>query len=81
MEKVWVVNLTQETATWVFSTLEKAYHFMYERAKEFYGIWEDSDVEDLINELHEDFLEFGLKGYDFGVQDFGYAVVVEVDEE
>lgn len=81
MEKVWVVNLTEESPTWVFSTIEKAYNFMYRMAKKLYEIWDKDDVEDLINELHEDFLNFGLKGHDFGAQDFGYATVVEVDEE
>lgn len=81
MEKVWVVNLTEEPSTWVFSTLEKAYIFMERMARKLYETWDKNDVDDLINELHEDFLEFGLKGRDFGAQDFGYATVVEVDEE
>ena len=81
MKKVWVINLISEPDTWVFSTAEKAYHFLYERARKLYGYWTDDDVEDLINELHETFLERGIKGYNFGVLDFGYAVVAEIDEE
>ena len=79
--RVWVVNFVEEPNTWVFSTMEKAYNFMYRMAKDLYKTWDEDVVDDLINELHEDFLEFGLKGHDFGVHEFGYATVVEVDEE
>ena len=81
MTKVWVVNLVEESETWAFSTLEKAYHFMHMRARKLYEIWDKDTVDDLINELHEDFLADGLRGYGFGVNEFGFAEVVNVDEE
>lgn len=77
-DKVWIVTFVNRSGYYVFSTLEKAYEFMYKMVDTI--ITDKEEAIDIKNELHEDFLSFGLEGLTFGATDYGYAETARVDE-
>lgn len=76
-DRVWIVTFVNRSGYYVFSTLEKAYDFMYRMVDTI--VADKDEAIDIKNELHEDFLSFGLGGLTFGVTDYGYAEPASVD--
>ena len=76
--QVWVVHLDCDDEIYLFSTAEKAYNGLLKEVIE-YGIYSEEDKEFFKEELYEDY-ERNKNSASFGVDNYGYAELVEVDD-
>lgn len=77
--QVWVVHLNYDDEIYLFSTAKKAYNGLLKEVIE-YGIYSKEDKEFFREELYKDY-ERNKNSNSFGVDNYGYAELVEVDED